>query len=159
MRIRAAAVVSAVMVGALVIGGALAASVHYKSGPTFTENGLTLTASGALAGLGNADVTIKLTATGTADRITCTNPGGNTAPGQNRPRQTTVGQVVIPAPKIKNGNVSFSVTTAGPGPISAKTAGCPNNNWTARIDHIDFTSATLQFFQNNKLVLETIRAL
>ena len=75
---------------------ALAANVHFKKNPTFTDLGTTLKVSGALAGLGNKDVTITLTATGTADDITCTNKGGNVAPGQNKPKVTTLGQTSVP---------------------------------------------------------------
>ena len=51
---------------------ALAANVHWKSGPTFTDNGVTLTTSGSLAGLGNEDVTITVTAEGKGPEVRVT---------------------------------------------------------------------------------------
>ena len=132
---------------------AVAANVHFKDGPFFTDEGTTLSASGALAGLGNKDVTITLTATGTADDITCTNKGGNVAPGQNKPKVTTLGQTSIPVTEIKNGNVSFAVETAEPF-VTAKQAGCPNNNWTATVNDVAFTSATITVVQGGKVVLK-----
>ena len=57
---------TAAMLGVLMLGvSVFAASVHFKGGlPIFTDNGITLTARGALAGLGNQDLQVKLTATG-----------------------------------------------------------------------------------------------
>src|SRR5438477_12516793 len=64
--------------GALVVcitAVGFAASVHLKGGahsePTFTDNGLTLTAAGELAGLGFGDVLVTLTATGKIGRASC----------------------------------------------------------------------------------------
>lgn len=137
---------------------ALAANVHFKDGPVFTDEGTTLSASGALAGLGNKDVTITLTAVGTASDITCTNKGGKVAPGQNKPKVTTLGQQSIPVTEIKNGNVSFDLETAEPF-VTAKQAGCPNNNWTATVNDVEFTSATITVVQGGKVVLKETFAL
>jgi hypothetical protein len=137
---------------------ALAANVHFKDDPVFTDEGTTLSVGGALAGLGNKDVTVTLTATGTASDITCTNKGGKVAPGQNKPKVTTVGQQSIPVTEIKNGNVSFDLETAEPF-VTAKQAGCPNNNWTATVNDVDFTSATITVVQGGKVVLKETFAL
>ena len=130
-----------------------AANVHFKSEPTVRDNGTTLTLCAALAGLGNQDVTITVTVIGTAD-ATCISPGGNEAPGQNKiPYAASVSRT-IRSTEVKNGNVSFCVTTPGPRPVSARVAGCPNNNWKARINDVDFESAHIVVEQGGKVVLE-----
>jgi hypothetical protein len=141
-------VACALFAGLAVIGqAALASSVHLKGGsnakPTFTDNGLTLTASGALAGLGNADILVKLAARGNATAV-CINPsGGNQPPGQNPAPVTLSGTEPIPRGEIKNGEVSFRVATAGPTNPIPGAPGCPNRHWTERITNISFTSATI----------------
>lgn len=134
---------------------ASAASVHFKKRPplTFSDQGLTLSATGALTGLGNEDVLITLTAT--ADpTATCTNKGGNEAPGQNPAEVTVTGSLSIPASEIKNGNLNFSVLTEPPEQPTAEEAGCPSDQWTAEITEMDFTSATITVEQGGVVVLQ-----
>jgi hypothetical protein len=141
------------VVAVAVIATTAIAGIHFKSGPTFVDQGLTLAASGSIAGLGNGDVTIVLGGNGSIT-ATCTNPAGNIAPGNLHPNVALTGTQTISASEIKNGNLSFSLVTAGPGPISAKAAGCPNKNWTANITDVTFSGATLTFYQNGVAVLQ-----
>jgi hypothetical protein len=132
---------------------AFAANVHFKGGdPVLVDNGLTATISGALAGLGNQNVRIEVTATGSGT-ATCKNPSGKEAPGQNKIPLTLGGSQTISRDEIKNGSVNFSVTTAGPGAVTAKQAGCPNNRWTATVTNVTFTSYTVTVFQGGQQVL------
>lgn len=144
-----------VMLGAVgaIAFSALAASVHFKGGaPTFTDNGLTLSSTFCLAGLGNQDVTATITAIGDGT-ANCTNPGGNQAPGQNKIPLSLSGSQTISATDIKNGNVCFNVTSAGPTQPTAEEAGCPNNNWDATITDVVFSSAVITVVQDGKVVL------
>ena len=132
---------------------AYAANVHFKGGnPTFKDQGLTLSTCFKLAGLGNQDVTITIEANGLAN-TTCTNKGGNAAPGQNKTPVSPTAQVTIPSTQIKNGNVSVCLATVAPPTPTAVEAGCPNGNWTTTLNDVEFSSATITVTQGGKVVL------
>lgn len=138
---------TSVMVGFLLITMPVSGqSVHLKGGanaePNFVDQGLTLNAAASLAGLGNGDVLVTLTATAAATS-TCTNQGGNQAPGQNPAEVTVSGSQSIPEEEIKNGNTPFDVTTIAPVTPIPGAPGCPNENWTQDITDLSFTTATI----------------
>jgi hypothetical protein len=143
--------VLSLMALALAAVPAIAANPHFVKGPTFTDNGNSLTASGSVAGLGNGDVTVNLTAEGTADLV-CKNPAGRRAPGQDQTIEAGGTQEIT---DVKNGRINFNVTT-DPVELSGtpKQLGCPNNKWTPIITDVTFTSATLQIIQGGVVVLE-----
>ncbi len=143
----------AVLLG--VAAPAWAQSVHLKppnKNPSFFDGGLVLTASGNVAGLGNGDVLVTLVAAADVTS-TCTNQGGNSAPGQNPAPITVTGSQAIPASQIKNGWTPFSVTTTAPPTLIPGAPDCPNTNWTESIDDLAFTSATITVYQAGQLVL------
>jgi hypothetical protein len=130
---------------------ALAGNAHLKGNHplSFTDGGLTLSATVSYAGLGNFDTLQTLSATGNVT-ATCTNPAGATQPpGQNPAPVTLTGSTAVPKGDIKNGNVTITTTTGAPTSPIPGAPGCPNPKWTETITDVAFTSATIQLFQDS----------
>jgi hypothetical protein len=119
-----------------------AASPHYKKGgkPVCTIDagtGAATCSTGEVAGLGNEDVLIVVTVSGSAGTF-CHNPGNtNIVPGQNPAEGSSTGTQLIDADEIKNGTLVIdpistdAVTFTAP---SSEEAGCPNPQWTVTVD-------------------------
>jgi hypothetical protein len=135
----------------------LAASPHFKKGgepactitPTSASSD-SVSCTASLAGLGNEDVVVTTSVSGTAV-YQCQNNGGQTAPGQNKvlvgPATSTTS---IPASQIKNGNLTFTTNPAvltAPATVSGTAAGCPNPNWTGVNPVLTVTSISLKIEQ------------
>jgi len=140
---------------------ATAASPHFKKGGspvcTVSTSGSTssTTCSGSLAGLGNGDVDLNTTVSGSAV-YQCQNGGGNTAPGQNK---VLVGPVTAPThisgTEVKNGNLAFTTNPAvlsAPSTVTGAQAGCPNPNWTGVNPTLTVTNITLTISQGGTLL-------
>ena len=106
-----------------------------------------LIADGFASGLGRTDVTVVLEASG-IPATTCTNPAGHTVPGQSAPRVTASGEQNLFGndPIRKNGKSPFGVETEDPETIPWNEGGCPNSRWTAHVDFIFWTNATISVY-------------
>ena len=104
--------------------------------------------SGVATGLSNIDWIFEVNASGHASVI-CTNYGSNDVPGQSSPHVDGKGTQDVPQEQItKNGKASFYVRAVPPEEqnpvISWDAGGCPNPNWSARIDFVYWDSAIIQ---------------
>jgi len=130
------------------IAVAQTSGAHFTKGgtPVCTDIGTQLRCTAEVAGLGNETVVATVSANGTATGLTCTTPSGsNQAPGQNPavPVTSSGSQTIT---NIKNGRASVDVRSATP-TVSAKDAGCPNNNWIVTVADVTFTTYTLTISQ------------
>jgi hypothetical protein len=157
--VRRTSILTFLVVGVLALTAsvAVAASPHFKrngepvctiTGPSTSQ---TVTCTGTLAGLGNADLGLDLSVNGFA-LYQCQNQGGNTAPGQNRVLEgPATSSSVIPANQIKNGNLTFTTvpgaTLTADATVSGAAAGCPNGNWTGVNPTLTVTDITLVISQ------------
>jgi hypothetical protein len=117
---------------------------------TATDTSQSVVCTGELAGLGNVDLVLDLSASGFA-LYQCQNGGGNVAPGQNKVLVgPAVSKTTIPANAIKNGRTMFTTNAAvlsAPLTVSGTVAGCPNPNWTGVNPVVTVTSITLKITQ------------
>jgi hypothetical protein len=114
-----------------------------------------LIAEGYASGLGRTDVVVELVARGDAV-IICTNPGHNDVPGQSSPKISAIGYQAMPGndPIRKNGRSPFDVETTTQDPVTWDMAGCPNSNWTAHVDFVFWTHATISVYNTNHDLLK-----
>lgn len=135
----------------LLVVGAMTTTVFAGRTPRLKEVSFSLgslEADGSFTALANADAVVTLDAEGIAE-VTCINPGSQDQepPGQN-PQVSATGSTVILAEDItKNGNAPFTVAAEALLP-SAREAGCPNDNWTAEVDFVYWTDATITIEQD-----------
>jgi hypothetical protein len=118
-----------------------------------------LIAEGTFTGLGGykQGVTVELAASG-IPVVTCTNQGGNQSPGQNPSTVSATGdQIIGPQFITKKGTAPLDVE-AEAGPITAIEGGCANGNWTAQIDFVFWTDATISVFDASTRALLLQRA-
>jgi hypothetical protein len=155
MRRTILAIVTVAALLLLTAAPSLAASPHFKRGgePTCTISGSgtsrTVTCTGSLSGLGNANLLIEVTTEGFAV-YQCRNNGGNIAPGQNKVLAGPQTEpTLIPSDAIKNGNVTFTtiqITLTAEPAVSAADAGC-NRSWTGANPTLSLTSNILDISQ------------
>ena len=135
------------MVALLLMATTATAAVNFRRGPTFTDLGTTLRATGDVSGLGQTTLDVFLDGEGIAT-VECRNPAGNVAPGQATAVDVSGSQTGI---QPKNGRATFNVTTIAP---TVGPEACPNPQWTARVTDVDFTSATLTLQQGGQTVFQ-----
>jgi len=151
----------AVLVAAAITSTALAA-VTVKSLPTATFGSpdaasVTLT-GGNFSGLGNTPAIANLTVTGLAT-YTCTNQGGNAAPGQNPvPANPGSSGPFNLGNSDHNGRgtiTSITASVTAPNTPTAAEAGCGgggSNNWKVTLNSLTATAAHLEITEGSTLV-------
>jgi hypothetical protein len=138
-------------------------TVTTVNGTTCSESspcvGLSLNAQAVLTGISNSiadGAVVELIAQGIPLSVTCTNRGGNKAPGQNPGQVTAYAQELITSASItKHGTAPLDLTATFPSlTYPGGGNGCPNNNWTATLDAVRFTCATIRVTQGTNVIID-----
>jgi hypothetical protein len=135
------------------------AAVTVKSLPTASFSGASVTLTGGnFSGLGNTPAIANLTATGVAT-YTCTNQGGNAAPGQNPvPANPGSSGPFNLGNSDHNGRGTITSITAAvtaPPTPTAQQAGCGGSgstHWTVTLNSLTATAAHLEITEGSTLV-------
>jgi hypothetical protein len=153
----------------LLVGAALAvamtasiasAAVNVKSYPTASFSGATVTLTGGnFSGLGSVPAIAYFQATAGTATYTCTNQGGNSAPGQN-PVPAQPGSVSTAdlgnADHNGRGTISnLSASVVAPPTPTAQAVGCGgkgSDNWTVTLNTLIATAAHLEIKQDGVTV-------
>jgi len=108
--------------------------------------------NGTLTGLGGytSGVYVTLDGFGQVLNVTCTNQGGNMAPGQNPGKISVSGTQDIGKKDITKKGTADVLVNADQTNVSIKV--CPNGNWTATYD-VDWKDAIVQVFDTATDVL------
>jgi hypothetical protein len=138
------------------------AAVTVKQLPTISFSGASATVSGGnFSGLGNIPAFGELTVGGIAN-YTCTNKGGNAAPGQNPVDAGTGSSGPVELPTDKNGRATVPNITASvvaPPTPSAVDVGCggggaaEGGKWTVTLASLQATSAQFIVTHDGQTVL------
>jgi hypothetical protein len=136
------------------------AAVNVKKLPTATFSGASVTLTdGNFSGLGSVPAFANVTVAGEAT-YTCTNKGGNAAPGQNPvPAQGGSSGPVSLGNADHNGRgtisgITASVTAPAPAP-TAQTVGCGgqgSTSWDVTLNTLTATAATLTITQGGNVI-------
>jgi hypothetical protein len=153
--------VGAVAAAALTFGAAIAVgAVNVKSFPTASFSGDTVTLTGGnFSGLGSVPAIAEFQATAGTATYTCTNQGGNAAPGQN-PVPAQPGSVSTAdlgnADHNGRGTISnLSASVVAPPTPTAQQVGCGgggSQNWTVTLNTLTATAAHLEITQAGETV-------
>ncbi len=137
-----------------IVASACAANVHLKgrTGIKVADQGDTLQVCASLAGLGNCDLHVTINAVAEIE-TSLTNPAGNVAPG-NSVGDLVSGTITIPSTQIKNGNVSFCVSTEEVQTPTWQEAGAPNQHWTVTVEDVTFIRGELIVEQCGQIVFQ-----
>ena len=155
---RRISIVVAVLVAATMTATAALAAVTVKSVPTASFSGASVTVSGGnFSGLGNTPAFATVTASGQAT-YTCTNKGGNAAPGQNPVQAQGGSSGPVQLTSDHNGRSTIPPATAtvtAPPTPTAQQVGCGgggSTSWTVTLNTLTATGAHLEITQGGSLI-------